>query len=50
MAMIMVFFFNIPTNSYPFQWPLFPLGRLGRFPAGVFISKGPTDFLKIYQL
>lgn len=45
--MIIVFFFNIPTNSYPFQWPLFPLNRLGSFPAGEFISKDPTDFLKL---
>jgi hypothetical protein len=45
--MIIVFFFNVPANSHPFQWPLSPLSQLGRFPAGEFISKGPTDFLKI---
>lgn len=46
---MVVFFFNIPTGSYPFQWPLFPLNWLGSFPAGGFISKGLTDFLKIHQ-
>ena len=47
-----MFFFNIPTNSYPFQWPLPPHPHpqlTWHLSSGRVYFKSPTDFLKIHQ-